>query len=141
VIDQSCVSFLVHRALGIRRPSGPTPIKRRHHLAGIALMTLLVAGMSVGCGRFSFNPKDRAAYIAEGQRVFVDKGCDGCHTLDSAGPFSAPNLRQTALRYTEAGLTRWLQNPSGQVPTRHMPDLHLSEAEANAVAAYVSSLR
>jgi hypothetical protein len=34
-----------------------------------------------------------------------------------------------------------LQNPSAQVPTRHMPDLHLSKAEANAVAAYIVSLR
>jgi hypothetical protein len=34
-----------------------------------------------------------------------------------------------------------LRNPSAQVPTRHMPDLHLSKAEANAVAAYIVSLR
>jgi mono/diheme cytochrome c family protein len=79
--------------------------------------------------------------MAEGQRVFVDKGCDGCHAPDSAGPFNAPNLHRTALRYTEAALARWLQNPSAQVPTRHMPELYLSEAEANAVAAYVASLR
>jgi len=108
---------------------------------GIALSVLLLSIVGVGCGRFSFNAKEREAHIAEGRRVFVDKGCGSCHTLDAAGPFSAPNLRQTALRYTEVALARWLRNPSAQVPTRHMPNLQLSEADASAVATYIASLR
>jgi mono/diheme cytochrome c family protein len=114
---------------------------RRRGLAGIALGWLLASSIALGCGRFSFSAKDREAYIAGGQRVFEEKGCYGCHTIGPVGTPIAPDLRQTAVRYTEAALARWLQHPSAQVPTRHMPDLHLSKAEANAVAAYIASLR
>jgi mono/diheme cytochrome c family protein len=115
-------------------------MKRRRRLIGIAVGSL-ASSIALGCGRFSLSPKDREAYIAQGQRVFADKGCATCHAIDPGGTSNAPNLRQTALRYTDVALSRWLQNPSAQVPTRHMPDLHLSEAEANAVAAYIASLR
>jgi mono/diheme cytochrome c family protein len=107
----------------------------------MVLGSLLVASIVPGCGRFSFSAREREAYLAEGRRVFTEKGCNGCHTVDPVGTPIAPDLRQTALRYTESALARWLRHPSAQVPTRHMPDLHLSEAEANAVAAYIASLR
>jgi mono/diheme cytochrome c family protein len=116
-------------------------MKRRRGLAGIALGWLLVSSVALGCGRFSFSAKEREAYLAEGRRVFADKNCQGCHTIGRGGTPIAPDLRETAVRYTEAALARWLRNPSAQVPTRHMPDLRLSEAEANAVAAYIVSLR
>jgi mono/diheme cytochrome c family protein len=116
-------------------------MKTRPDLAGIALGWLLVSSVALGCGRFSFSPKEREAFIAEGRRVFTDKNCHGCHTTGPVGTPIAPDLRETAVRYTEAALARWLRNPSAQVPTRHMPDLHLSEAEANAVAAYIVSFR
>ena len=114
---------------------------RRHRLVGIVLSSLLAASIAVGCGRFSFSAKERETYIAEGQRVFAAKGCHGCHTMGPVGSPSAPDLRQTARRYTEAALARWLRHPSAQVPTLHMPELGLTEAEANAVATYIASLR
>ena len=102
------------------------------------LVDLHDVGMLQPRGRFSFSAKEREAFIAEGRRVFTDKNCHGCHTTGPVGTPIAPDLRETAVRYTEAALARWLQNPSAQVPTRHMPDLHLSKAEANAVAAYIA---
>jgi cytochrome c1 len=42
---------------------------------------------------------------------------------------------------SEASLARWLRDPAAQEPTRHMPNLDLSEAEASAFAAYLASLR
>jgi mono/diheme cytochrome c family protein len=116
-------------------------MKRRRCLAGTAVGLLLVASIVAGCGRFSFTAREREAYLAEGQRVFTEKGCSGCHTVGPVGTPLAPDLRRTASRYTEAALARWLRDPSAQVPTRHMPDLHLSEAEADVVAAYIASLR
>ena len=126
---------------GIPCSPGLETTKRRLGLAGIALGCLLVSSIAIGCGRFSFNAKDREAFIAEGQRIFAEKGCYGCHAIGPVGTPIAPDLRRTAARYTEAALAQWLQHPSAQVPTRHMPDLELSEAEANSVAAYVASLR
>jgi mono/diheme cytochrome c family protein len=120
---------------------GLPTMKRRRRLAGVAVGSLLVASILAGCGRFSFSAKEREAYAAEGRRVFTEKGCTGCHTVGPVGTPIAPDLLQTARRYTESALAQWLQHPSAQVPTRHMPDLHLTEAEANAVAAYIVTLR
>ena len=78
--------------------------------------------------------------IARGRTLFTEKGCYGCHTVGSTGTPIAPDLRRAATRYPEATLARWLRDPSAQEPTRHMPNLELSEAEAGALAAYLASL-
>jgi mono/diheme cytochrome c family protein len=103
------------------------------------LICLLASGLSVGCRRL--NVQGREALIAQGQQLYTDKGCYGCHTIGKAGTPIGPDLRQTAARYPEAALARWLRDPAAQEPTRHMPNLDLSEAEANALAAYLGSLR
>ena len=110
----------------------------RRTVSGIAVVWLLAAGVGLGCGRL--NAQGREALIAQGQQLFADKGCYGCHTIGTTGTPIAPDLRQAAARYPEATLARWLRDPSAQDPTRHMPDLKLSEAEANALAAYLTSL-
>jgi mono/diheme cytochrome c family protein len=111
----------------------------RRKAAGIVLVPLFASGFGLGCGRL--NAQGREALIAQGQQLFADKGCYGCHTIGTAGTPIAPDLRQAAARYPEPTLARWLRDPSAQEPTRHMPDLKLSEAEANALAAYLNSLR
>ena len=95
--------------------------------------------MSVSYGRFSAQAQE--ARVAQGKQLFADKGCYGCHTIGAAGTPIAPDLRRMAGRYPEATLARWLRDPSAQEPTRHMPNLQLSEADANALAAYLVSLR
>ena len=61
--------------------------------------------------------------------------------IGAAGTPIAPDLRNAAARYPEATLARWLRDPAAQEPTRHMPALQLSEAEATALAAYLGSLK
>ena len=61
-----------------------------------------------------------------------------------SAPPGRPSPRTSAgpsHRYSEATLARWLRDPAAQEPTRHMPNLQLSEAEARALAAYLASLR
>jgi mono/diheme cytochrome c family protein len=111
----------------------------RCDVAGIVVVGLLALGLGLACGRL--NAQERGTLIAQGQQVFGDKGCYGCHTIGTAGTPIGPDLRRTAARYPEATLARWLRDPSAQEPTRHMPNLELSEAEANALAAYIASLR
>jgi hypothetical protein len=82
----------------------------------------------------------KEALVAREQR-FTDKGCYGCHTVGVPGTPIAPDLRRVGARYSEAMLARWLRDPSAQEPTRHMPNLDISESEASALAAYLSSLR
>jgi mono/diheme cytochrome c family protein len=129
------------RASGSPCPPGVRTTRRHRGVAAVALGWLVAASITLGCGRFSFHPQTREAVIAEGKRVFAERGCQNCHTIDPVGTPVAPDLRQTAARYREAALAQWLQRPSAQVPTRHMPELRLSEAEANAVAAYIATFR
>ena len=62
----------------------------------------------------------------------------------ASGPVRRHRCRQglgvAVARYSEETLARWLRDPAAQEPTRHMPNLQLSEAEARALAAYLASL-
>ena len=100
-----------------------------------AVLTLLL--VAAACA----HTQETSAPVSQGRRVFQDQGCYGCHTIGTAGTPIAPDLRAAAARYPEASLARWLRDPSAQEPTRHMPNLKLNEAEANALAAYLASLR
>jgi mono/diheme cytochrome c family protein len=105
----------------------------------ILLLGFLAVGVSISCGRRSAQGQE--ARVAQGKQLFADKGCYGCHTIGAEGTPIGPDLRRTAERYREVDLARWLLNPAAQEPTRHMPNLGLNEAEANALAAYIASLR
>ena len=107
--------------------------------SGLLLLGFLALGVSLSCGPLS--AQEQGAQIAQGKQLYTDKGCYGCHTIGASGTPIAPDLRRTAERYREVALARWLLDPAAQVPTRHMPNLGLSEAEAKALAAYIASLR
>lgn len=108
-------------------------------IARIALIWLLASGLGLVVDRL--HAQSRETLVTEGRRLFADKGCYGCHTIGATGTPIAPDLRRAVARYQEATLARWLRHPSAQEPTRHMPNLELSEAEASALAAYLASLR
>jgi mono/diheme cytochrome c family protein len=110
----------------------------RLRVAGLAAVSLLVTGLGPGCARL--DAQGREALVAQGRQLFTDKGCYGCHTIGAAGTPIAPDLRRAVARYSEETLARWLRDPAAQEPTRHMPNLGLSEAEARALAAYLASL-
>lgn len=44
-------------------------------------------------------------------------------------------------KYDQTYLTRWLRDPSVHGPGVHMPNLRLTEAEVQALAAHLGSLR
>ena len=111
----------------------------RPGIAGVALIWLLASGLGLVGDRL--DAQSREALVTEGRRLFTDKGCYGCHTIGATGTPIAPDLRRAAARYQEATLARWLRDPAAQEPTRHMPNLELSEAEASALAAFLASLR
>jgi mono/diheme cytochrome c family protein len=108
-------------------------------MAGLALGLLLASGFELGGARL--DAQDREALVARGRQIFADKGCYGCHTVGVAGTPIGPDLRTVGTRYGEATVARWLREPAAQEPTRHMPKLDLTEAEAGALAAYLASLR
>ena len=78
---------------------------------------------------------------ATGKRLFTDQGCYGCHTIGKFGTPIATDLSRAGTRYDMGYLMRWLRDPSAQRPTAHMPKLAMSEEDAQALAAYLASLR
>lgn len=52
-----------------------------------------------------------------------------------------PDLSRVGLKHSEASLVEWLRDPRAQKPTAHMPKLELGASEAEALAAYLASLK
>jgi mono/diheme cytochrome c family protein len=111
----------------------------RRALGGIIGIWLVGVGLALGCDRAGAQSRERL--VSEGRQLFTEKGCYGCHTIGAAGTPIAPDLTHAGARHGEAVLARWLRDPAAQAPTRHMPNLQLSELEASALAAYLTSLR
>jgi cytochrome c oxidase subunit II len=76
-----------------------------------------------------------------GRKVFMDQGCYGCHTVEKVGTPIGPDLSQIGRKYSESALVAWLRDPSAQKPTAHMPRIELGPGDAEALAAFLASLR
>lgn len=101
---------------------------------GAVLVLLLTAGPA--------GAQDPAALRGRGERFFMEQGCYGCHTVGKVGTQGiAADLSRIGAKHDRAYLTRWLQDPSSQKPTAHMPKIQLSADEASALAEYLSSLQ
>jgi mono/diheme cytochrome c family protein len=77
----------------------------------------------------------------QGEEVYAAQGCYGCHTIGKAGTPIAADLTRIGAKYSESYLRSWLADPSRQKPTAHMPRITLTDAETQALAAYLGSLR
>jgi len=83
----------------------------------------------------------------QGAQLFMMKGCIGCHSLDATKPMGVgPNLAGIGTRkYIAAGwlentdqnLARWIQHPQDVKHGVIMPNLGLTDAEAQTLAAYL----
>jgi mono/diheme cytochrome c family protein len=85
--------------------------------------------------------QDGRAQVGQGRQVFRDQGCYGCHIAEGMGTPIGPDLSRIGARRDQTDLTRWLRDPSTHRPSAHMPKLQLTEAEVQALAAYLGSLR
>jgi mono/diheme cytochrome c family protein len=79
--------------------------------------------------------------LAQGKQLFTQQGCYGCHMIEKYGTPIATDLSHVGAKYDRAYLTRWLKDPSAQKPTAHMPKIALTDAEVQALATYLASLR
>lgn len=96
------------------------------------------------------------AWPSRGRRLVETKGCTTCHAfsgvpalavsaipvpLDGAalarGIELAPDLRVTRERMSRQAMVAWLEDPTRQKPGTAMPDLGLTRAEAEDIAAFV----
>lgn len=101
--------------------------------ASVAAAVALAATIAFG--------QEGAPLAAQGKRLFTEQGCNGCHTIGKIGTPIANDLTQVGLKYPESYLRSWLRDPQEQKPRAHMPKIEMPEADARALAAYLSSLR
>ena len=82
-----------------------------------------------------------------GSQLFMMKGCVGCHSLNATKPMGiGPNLAGIGRRLyiaagwlenTDANLAKWIQHPQTVKHGVLMPDLGITEAEAQSLVAYL----
>jgi cytochrome c oxidase subunit 2 len=94
-------------------------------------------------------PPPPAAATSEGEKLFLAKGCVACHALnayDAPKGMVGPNLANFGarghiaagtLKNTDENLARWIRDPQVIKKGVLMPNLGVTEAEAQALVAYL----
>src|ERR671918_1534907 len=82
-----------------------------------------------------------APLLAEGQRLFEQIGCTGCHLVQGYEniPKIAPSLLKISAKVEPSWMVRWIENPHKFRPRTRMPNFDLKQDDAIAIAAYVWS--
>jgi mono/diheme cytochrome c family protein len=80
-----------------------------------------------------------AQQIAQGENLFVQMGCHGCHLVEGYGelPKIGPYLRRVAAKTDPSWLVRWVTNPHAFRPNTRMPNFLFKEEEGVAITAYL----
>ena len=108
-------------------------MNRRSIGSTLALLLRGLAACTAGVGQEG--PRER------GKQLFTEQGCYGCHMIEKYGTPIATDLSHIGSKYNVEGLTLWLKDPAAQKPTAHMPKIAMPESDAQALAAYLGSLR
>jgi len=89
---------------------------------------------------------------SSGRRIFETTACINCHTMRGTaangrfGPdlthlMSRATIASGAAENTDENLRLWLKNPDAIKPGSLMPAMNMSDAELDALARYMASLR
>ncbi len=90
--------------------------------------------------------------VKNGRQLIQDFGCGSCHTIpgvNNADAMVGPPLNSWSrriyiaglLRNTPANLATWIQHPQQIVPGNAMPDMGITQRQAQDIAAYLYTLR
>ncbi len=82
-----------------------------------------------------------APLLSEGQRLFEQVGCTGCHLVKGYEniPKIAPSLMKISAKVDPSWMVRWIENPHKFRPRTRMPNFELKQDEALAIASYIWS--
>jgi cytochrome c oxidase subunit 2 len=97
-------------------------------------------------------PVPAAGAAARGAEIFRTQACVNCHTIvgtpgnQTVGPAlthlaSRRMIAAGAAENTPANLARWLRDPGSIKPGSHMPNFQLSDADVDALVAYLETLK
>lgn len=85
---------------------------------------------------------EKASVAMAGKRLFLDRGCSGCHILKGSetAPKVAPSLRKIANKVYPEWMVSWIKNPRGYLPHAKMPRFSFGIDEEGKVEKIVSYL-
>jgi mono/diheme cytochrome c family protein len=78
---------------------------------------------------------------AQGQRLFQQKGCIGCHSIAGKGGAIGPALDDVGLRRSPEWMVQHFRDPQTVSPGTVMPRFGFTEAEARALTDFLLHLR
>jgi mono/diheme cytochrome c family protein len=79
--------------------------------------------------------------VAEGQRLFQEKGCIGCHSVAGKGGTTGPALDDVGLRRSPEWMVQHFREPQAVSPGTVMPKFDFTENEARALTDFLVHLR
>ena len=88
-------------------------------------------------------PTTTAADVQRGRELFYGKyGCQSCHIVDPNKDkgYVGPTLSHVGARLTPAWIFQYLKNPQALRPGTLEPNQHISDQDAGALTAFLSSL-
>ena len=118
----------------------------------LRLGLLLCCTLQLTACNASFGSSQSSEAQKRGSDLIASNGCGTCHTIPgiagARGNVGPPLDRigtrvfiAGVLRNTPDNMVRWLQNPQAILPGNAMPDMHLTEAQARDIAAYLVALQ
>jgi mono/diheme cytochrome c family protein len=87
-----------------------------------------------------YDARFTATEVRQGEQLYRQLGCVGCHQLNLQGGYVGPDLSNTGKRLRPGWTSAWLMAPNRYKPGTLQPDYGLSGADARALTAYLSSL-
>lgn len=80
--------------------------------------------------------------IAKGRMLYYEKyGCQACHQINLKGGYVGPALDKVGLRLMPGWVFHWLKNPQAFKPESIEPNNNLSDDDAEALTAFLMSLK
>jgi mono/diheme cytochrome c family protein len=80
--------------------------------------------------------------VATGRGLFFERyGCQSCHQVNAKGGYVGPPLDKVGTRLNAGWIFHWLKNPQGMKPSTIEPNNNLPDAEAEAITAYLMTLK
>ncbi|WP_437221665.1 ThuA domain-containing protein [Planctomicrobium sp. SH661] len=90
----------------------------------------------------STTPTDSITSAGQGEELYATLGCYACHRMtppQAEDDFNRISLHFVAQKFAPGKLAEFLRQPQAHFRSIPMPDFHLSESEAQALASYLKS--
>jgi mono/diheme cytochrome c family protein/predicted nucleic acid-binding Zn-ribbon protein len=120
----------------VKQAHGEVPYWETPLLRGVT-----VQSSCVSC-HLNVQPLKDAPVLADGQRLFEQVGCTGCHLAKGYEdiPKIGPSLRRVSAKVDPSWMVHWIENPHRFRPRTRMPNFAFREDEAVAIASYLWSV-